>query len=607
MLVCLNERTGEGCGAINVNGEQRCRECGRSLRFALQIVSDTINERYRIIRGIGRGGFGAVYQAEDARVPGKLVAIKESFDTTEIRSFQREFQVLRNLRHPNLPRYYDMFEAEESGYLVMEFVPGQSFQDILNKKRGAMPEVLVLSYVVQLCDVLCYLHRQEPPITHRDIKPANIRLTPEGLIKLVDFGLVKWGTPQDVTTIPGGTRTYSAPEQWVRMGSTGPRSDIYSLGATLYHLLTGHQPTLTANRVVNPPEALSAPRSLNRNLAPHISNTIIRAMAINEEHRYPDVLSLKQALVCEQASPMAITPENAQRVFELDRRQGDVADSCKIAWSPDSNFLMWNFYTGHCVLWDVKADTTRYISDKEDNDVNVLDIAFSPDGQIAASVSYYKKKIKLWSVQDGELQRTLTGHDDVVLDIAFSPDGKIIASASQDKTIKLWQLPKGRLLHTLTGHEDTVWSVAFSSDGLTLASASQDMTVKLWRVSDGELLHTLEGHEGSVTSVAFAPDGQTLASGSQDTTIKLWRTLNGELVDTLERHDGPVWSVTFSPDGLTLASASQDKTVKLWRTRNGKLLQTLYGHRGTVWSVAFSPDGLSLASAGGTVRLWGAW
>ena len=135
--------------------------------------------------------------------PVERVALKETFDASSISSFAREFRVLSGLEHANLPRYIDMFEARGNGYLVMEYVAGQSLQEILDARTDLLPSSQVLGYALQLCDVLEYLHSQQPPILHRDIKPANIRLTPEGRIKLVDFGLLKQAGYQTRATIRG--------------------------------------------------------------------------------------------------------------------------------------------------------------------------------------------------------------------------------------------------------------------------------------------------------------------------------------------------------------------------------------------------------------------
>lgn len=296
MIICLDQRTGRGCGAENPDGAERCGRCGQSLRYALHLHNPgTQVHQYHIMRIIGYGSFGAVYQAEDTRQPGVVVALKEAFNPDDILGFQRELDALQHIRHPNLPAYHEAFEANENGYLVMEFVPGQSLEDVQAKQQGPLLESQVLGYALQICDVLHHLHSQQPPIIHRDIKPANIRLTPEGLIKLVDFGLLKLGSQQTASITRGGTPLYAALEQW--SGGTDARSDVYGLGATLYHLMTGKVPIAPADRVVDALDPLPLPRQVNPQLSSHVADAIARAMSLFQKDRYPDILSFKWALM----------------------------------------------------------------------------------------------------------------------------------------------------------------------------------------------------------------------------------------------------------------------------------------------------------------------
>lgn len=173
---------------------------------------------------------------------------------------------------------------------------------------------------------------------------------------------------------------------------------------------------------------------------------------------------------------------------------------------------------------------------------------------------------------------TLAEHSNYVQSVAFSPDGRILASGSCDQTIKIWSVKKkilkifsvedGNKIRTLSGHLCCVRAVAFSPNGQILASGNFDNTIKLWQVSNGEMLHSISGHSGwinGVRSVAISPDGQLLASGGADKAVKLWNLETGELLCTLSGHSNDVTSVIFSPDGQTIASGSWDKTIKIWR------------------------------------------
>jgi serine/threonine protein kinase len=305
-------RNGAGCMAENPAGAERCARCGRPLQYALSAYAtgEQVGP-YRVLRRIGQGGFGAVYEVEDGRAPGRRYALKVSFDPDAVAALQREFALLERLRHDHLPRYVDMFTVEGYGHLVMEFIPGQSLEDVLEARGAALPEAQVLAYAVQLCQVLGDLHANTPPLIHRDIKPANIRITPDGRIVLVDFGLVKRGGEQTVQSMRGiGTVQYAPFEQFGN-GSTDARSDQYSLAATLYHLASGHEPASVVERISGDADALVPPERLNPAISPHVSRALVRGLAIRAADRWPSVAVFGRALLgapVEAASAPAEAP-----------------------------------------------------------------------------------------------------------------------------------------------------------------------------------------------------------------------------------------------------------------------------------------------------------
>ena len=282
MLICTNE----DCGTENRDEATYCTKCGNLL---LKVVGD-----YRVLELIGQGANGAVYRAEHRQRPGEIRALKAVFKRTDIASLKAEFEVLKDLHHPNLPRYDAWFEHLGYGYLVMEFVPGPNLELLLAQRRGPLSPTLVLGYALQLCDVLTFLHTQPQRILHRDLKPANIRLTHTDVVKLVDFGLLKQGTDVTRKTQRGrGTLAYMPLEQYGGQGQhTDQRSDLYSLGATLYHLLTGERPPFATSA-----DPLLPADALNPNLAPHVVAALGKALRRFQADRYDDVASFKVALL----------------------------------------------------------------------------------------------------------------------------------------------------------------------------------------------------------------------------------------------------------------------------------------------------------------------
>ncbi|RLC78231.1 MAG: hypothetical protein DRI81_07160 [Chloroflexi bacterium] len=260
-------------------------------------AGQVLENRYRIAKLLGQGGFGAVYRAWDTRLS-RPCALKENLDASPdaARQFEKEAAILANLHHPNMPRVTDHFSIPGQGqYLVMDFVEGQDLQETLDQ-RGPLPEAEALPWIVQICDALEYLHSQIPPIIHRDVKPANIKITSQGRPMLVDFGIAKIYDPILRTTAGARAVTpgYSPPEQYGR-GHTDNRSDIYALGATLYALLTGQEPADSVESLIGATE-LTSPRKLNPQISKPVAQAILAAMAPDPVHRYQSADEFKAAL-----------------------------------------------------------------------------------------------------------------------------------------------------------------------------------------------------------------------------------------------------------------------------------------------------------------------
>lgn len=274
------------------------------------IIGQHLQNRYRIVKQLGQGGMGAVYLAEDVQSAGQRVAIKEQIPDPQAdprtlnqlrQQFQVEAQILQNLNHSNLPNVFAYFSEAGNEYIVMEYIEGDNLEDLLQKQGGPLPEKPVLFWADQLLDALGYLHSQPHPIIHRDIKPANIIVTRLGEIKLVDFGLVKLldaSNPLTGTVIKGmGTPEYTPLEQYGR-GSlhTDGRSDIYALGTTLYHLLTGVAPLDAPQRLMDPAQ-LHSLRTYSPALSNRAEGAILKAMAMQPHHRYPSAQAFRAALI----------------------------------------------------------------------------------------------------------------------------------------------------------------------------------------------------------------------------------------------------------------------------------------------------------------------
>ena len=300
-----------------------------------------IQNRYLIVHLIGKGGMGEVYLAVDQRL-GSAIALKRTFfsdDATLGHAFEREARTLARLRHPVLPKVSDHFTEEGTQYLVMEHISGEDMSKRLEESQNGFPISWVLFWADQLLDALNYLHSHEPPIVHRDIKPQNLKLTDENHIVLLDFGLSKNSVGETRVTTAGSIVGYTphyAPMEQIRGTGTDARSDLYSLSATLYQILTNAVPpdALTrADSLINGmPDPVPPIHELNPEVSKAVSDVIIKGMAISQEQRYKTAREMQKALrdayaqlqtdmsantVAYNAASSADLPQSAQKTAEL--------------------------------------------------------------------------------------------------------------------------------------------------------------------------------------------------------------------------------------------------------------------------------------------------
>src|SRR5881394_4180000 len=295
---------------------------------------EKLQERYLIGRQLGAGGMGAVYEAVDERLQ-VTVAIKETLavDDRLRRQFEHEARLLAQLNHPALPRVSDYFTEDGRAFLVMQFIAGDDLAQIIAAQPGPLPRGQVIAWADQLLDALIYLHTQKRQIVHRDIKPHNLKLTANGQIALLDFGLAKAHLGDQTTTqsshsIFGYTRRYSPLEQMQDQG-TSPQSDIYALGATLYHLLTGEKPAdalVRAAALANSKDDLLEPADkLNPAVGAELSQILTRAMALDAADRFAGAVEFRDAL--------RLLGRNSVATAEIVSKPSKVLDSPRTASS----------------------------------------------------------------------------------------------------------------------------------------------------------------------------------------------------------------------------------------------------------------------------------
>lgn len=374
----------------------------------------TLQNRYLIVRELGHGGMGTVYEAIDQRVS-CVVALKETqvgANTPAREAFQREAALLANLRHASLPKVMDYFSEGDGEFLVMEYIAGHDLAELLEQQQAPFPQDQVLAWADKLLTLLDYLHTREPPIVHRDIKPANLKITREGEIFLLDFGLAKGAAGQMVTvrtsgSVHGYTPLY-APLEQIHGQGTDPRTDIYSLGATLYDLLTGQPPVAAPVRfdaIENErPDPLPPANRLNSRVSSVVAKVIQRAMAPSRRNRFSSAAEMRDALQLAKQTLADLEAARNAAAKALDREHADsqidpdkpiVTDS-NVEFTvysprqikPEKNYTMLAFAHLAQKRADAPADEPDPITEMKDQAARILgkqqadyDNANEPSGQ----------------------------------------------------------------------------------------------------------------------------------------------------------------------------------------------------------------------------------
>lgn len=645
------------CGFFNQDYETICRQCGSSLSsgnliaspLALPPNTSLLGGKFIVFEVLGSGGFGITYKARDTKL-NRIVAVKEYFpnfcstrqgktvvsvsksqDYIEgLRRFIDEAQLLARFNHPNIVHVYEYFQENNTAYIIMEFVEGQSLAKILESRRN-ISENEAINYALQICEALREIHNSN--YLHRDIKPDNI-IIKDGIVKLIDFGTARqftWMKTSKMTTII--TLGYAPLEQYSDKAKFGPYTDIYSLGATLYHMLTGEVPVTAIDRV-NGVE-LKPPNELNRAVSKALSDLVMKMMEINAKQRpqnVEEVLNLLRGISLESQrvnksddyifhkttlkgkynkidSPFSLQPYKISPINFIGLHEDSIKS---IAFHPTKPILATGYENKSIILWEIGAQVYKLRS--LEHNLGLRSLAFSPDGMTLVAGGY-NGIVNLWDVNTGLLKNTIDINKNTqrwnnswINSISFSPDNELIALGCSRNDILIYDSSFDYYVCKLIGHKDSVLSVSFSPCGKILASGSSDGTIKVWSISNigGNLLFTLPGHNGFTKSIAFSPDGKILASCGADFTIRIWDLTKKIILRTINSSpDFPI-SIAFSSYGEYIASVGYHSLVKIWRVSDGKLVKELSGHTKAINSVAFSPDGRFLASGSEdkTVRIW---
>lgn len=603
-------------------------------------LNTILQNRYRVLRLLGKGGMGAVYEALDQRV-NCLVALKQTIVDTEehLRAFQHEASLLANLRHAALPKVSDFFSEEGNYYLVMEHIPGDDLYTLLEKRKRPFSVRDVVRWGDELLRALEYLHGQEPPILHRDIKPPNLKLTKQNEIVLLDFGLAKGVAGQMPTmmaskSVAAYTLVY-APLEQIHGQGTDTRSDLYSTAATLYHLITGRTPSSAPKRFEDMdednPDPLIPANYLNREIGKELSDVLMKAMSMKRRDRYSSAKEMREAWqtantdnnfderrITGNLPPTefieTVSEDEKQTLKEASKNKFPLPDT--VIDSEDKTTNLSKTKAGLTEGVSTEAPSTEAAHTIKNIDVNVK---AQPETLLVKDSPVKKTEDVKTSTGDNKKSGLLFGGL-AVAGLLFvivaiiagvliknylnnKPQGIITPQGKETVTLPL---PTGTTLETFST-PGKVYEIQATPDGRMVASVGEDSIVRIWKVDEITIPIELKKHTKPVRTVALSRDGKMVASGGDDKEINLWETSNGKLIRTIQGHTNWVFRVAFSPDGKTLASASGDRSIKLWNTDDGKLIKSIQIPEADERFVDFSNDLKSIALYNAKtkgVRLW---
>jgi len=644
---------------------------GKLTRFQAQMLCQgktkgLVLGSYVVLDKLGQGGMGMVFRARHRRM-NRVVALKVlspaiTKNANAVQRFQREVEAAAKLDHKNIVAAYDAGEDKGVHFLVMEYVAGADLSNLV-KKQGPLPVGAAVQCILQAAGGLAQAH--SAGIIHRDIKPSNLLLDKKGTVKILDMGLARIeggnapaGAAAAELTQSGsimGTCDYMAPEQALNTKHADQRADIYSLGCTLYYLLTGKAiyggETAMEKLLAHRESPIPPLRPARPEVSKKLEGVYQKMVAKEPRDRYQTMAQVVTALegckvasdltglaaaiqspVIRQPLPATVTDTYGDfedmteaPAFQLPRRQPGkwkwlVAGAAVVAAAAVLVAL---------TTIKVETDQGTFIIETDDKDVAVLlnktgvtlhdrktDRRFNlKPGKHDLKTGDYEIEVTDPAAGLGfnTKEFTIKRGEQVVVKARFE---KAVASAKQppladDSWIRsLVQLRQAGLdgrVRLLQGHTENMGAVAISLDNRWIASGNNDHTARLWDADTGKEIRRFEGHPLEVTSVAFSGDGKRLLTGSKDGTARLWDTESGKELRNLKGHPYWVWNVAISRDGTqALTACSGDGVVRLWDLEKGEVIRRLDGHKPDVKSVAFSADEQRALSAGndGTLRLW---
>lgn len=605
--------------------------------------------QYRIIRQVGRGGMGVVYEAEHESL-GRRVALKvlpkvNIADVTARERFRREAETTARLQHPNIVQIFEVDEHDGQPFLALEYVPGPNLGHHLRK--SPQPPQHAAALLETLARAVHYAHEQG--IVHRDLKPANVLMARvkknsgehaeiesadssafEWVPKITDFGLAR---PMDECGLTAtgdivGTPAYMAPEQaWGKSKRqlVGPASDVYALGAILYEALTG-RPVFQGGTALEALEEVRTqepvpPTRLRPRVPRDLETICLKCLEKEPGKRYASALALAEDLhnfqggrkiVARRTGPVGLLKRWCRRNASL-----AVASTLGFIAIVSATALALNYAITVQVRREQKLtqsaleDARFQRSRAEKNAVELTEQQELTKATLVEVERFRRQAERLSAslalergmalLEQGDVARgmLLLGHS---LQITSAEDAELQHVIRSNIAAAYRQLPYH--LHAVLEHRGEVWAAAYSPDGKTLLTGGRMSPPRRWDAVTGEQIGDPLPHEGEIKAVAMSPDGTLMVTAGTDKFARIWEVATGKSVGKPLEHPQSVQCVTFSPDGKTILTGSADGIARLWETATGQPSGE-FAPTGSIYVVAYSPDGKKiLTGASRTAQLW---
>lgn len=580
---------------------------------------------YVLVQQVGWGGHGVVYRAWQKSVR-RWVALKflHVGDAVAMQRFEREARVVAKLDHPNIVPLYDVGSFEGRAFITMKLIEGHTLENARLETTRALKLIAAAADAVQ--------HAHEQGIVHRDLKPSNMMVSAEGHCYVMDFGLAQGLAGESKLTKTGvvnGTPSYMSPEH-ARGLTCDARSDVYSLGASLYELLGRRAPFEGATPVVVLASVISneplSVRHLNPNVTLEMDSVVAKAMDKVPSRRYQTAgafaADVRRILAGQpvQARPLSAVPRAWRWVG---RNRLVTAFFSLLAMGATAAVAASLFHAATMSRAQAQAERERRLAEEKlaQSLISQGD-TFASSGRLAdATANFTEAEGVLLRLGQSPLSARLglmvarqsgsvplisiAAHTAATTAVRFFPDGERVASASEDGTVRIWEASTGRNLLTFKGHADQVWSLAIAPDGRSVASGSSDSSVKVWDAQTGAVMHTFLDHKSRVGALVFSPDGALLYSGGEDNMIRAWDLKEAKAAFVLAGHKGRVRGLSISRNGKRLASGGGDNSVRLWDLNARKELRSMKD-LAALFVVRFINDDTAVVAAGqeGDLTTW---